>query len=99
MPAPSPEVVEVPNTNCPLGECGIQSLTRAIPLQDVSIKNAVEVFISTVEFVREILSSPLLLQASVPILPILLTDENEGVNTVNWELYHKYVIVLWRGTM
>lgn len=60
MPAPSPEVVEVPNTNGPLDECGIQSLTRAIPLQDVSINNAVEVFICTVEFVTEILSSPLL---------------------------------------
>ena len=60
MPAPSPEVVEVPNTNCPLDECGIHSLARAIPLQDVSINNAVEVFISAVEFVTEILSSPVL---------------------------------------
>ena len=60
MPALSPEVVEVPNTNCPLDECGIQSLTRAIPLQDVSINNTVEVFISAVEFVTEILSSSLL---------------------------------------
>lgn len=60
MPAPSPEVVEVPNTNCPLDECGIQSLTRAIPLQDVSINNAVEVFISAVEFVTEMRNSPVL---------------------------------------
>lgn len=58
--SPSEDIVEVPDTNSPLDEQGLQSLARSIPLQDVSISNAVDVFLRTVECVNELLSPPVL---------------------------------------
>ena len=56
MPDPCTEVIEVPETNCPLEDQALQNLLARVPLHDISIRNAVNVFIQTVEVVNGILS-------------------------------------------
>ena len=49
-------VIEVPETNCPLEDQALQNLFAQVPLQDISIRNAVNVFIQTTEVVNGNLS-------------------------------------------
>ena len=58
VPPPCEENVEVPDTNCPLDDNCIQSLARLVPVEDLSINTAADVFVRTVECVTELLRSP-----------------------------------------